>query len=152
MPPTLRVVNIIEGTSVDGPGLRTSIYLAGCRHHCPGCHNPQTWDFDAGRDMTVDEIMEVVREADFDVTFSGGDPIEQAEALLPLAKAINESGHSIWLYTGYTFDQLKAMPQAVALFPYIEAIVDGPFIEVLKDIDLIFKGSSNQKIIYLTDI
>lgn len=145
----LRVVRIIEGTSVDGPGLRTSIYLAGCRHHCPECHNPQTWDFAAGSDLSVDDIMAIVRHADFDVTLSGGDPIEQAEALLPLVKAIHAENHSVWLYTGYTYEQLQTMPHACALFPYLEAIVDGPFVRELKDISLPFRGSSNQRIIYL---
>ena len=65
---TLRVLDIVGGTSVDGPGLRTSIYLAGCGHNCPGCHNPQSWDFDCGTEMTVDEIVEIVCEQDFNVT------------------------------------------------------------------------------------
>ncbi|MDE6854321.1 MAG: 4Fe-4S cluster-binding domain-containing protein, partial [Muribaculaceae bacterium] len=92
----LRVVRILEGTSVDGPGLRTSIYFAGCAHHCPGCHNEHTWDFAAGRDMTVDEIMATVGYNGFPVTFSGGDPLYQAERLVPLAKAIRSLGLSIW--------------------------------------------------------
>ena len=84
---TLRVIDIIEGTSVDGPGLRTSIYFAGCTHRCPGCHNQHTWPFDAGRDMTVDELIGIVNEAGMNVTFSGGDPLLQpdTEALAALA-------------------------------------------------------------------
>ncbi len=81
---TLRVVDIVEGTSVDGPGLRTSIYLAGCDHHCPGCHNPSTWPHDAGKDMTYEEILKIIDYNNFDVTFSGGDPLYQAQSLLPL--------------------------------------------------------------------
>lgn len=145
----LRVIDIIEGTTVDGPGLRTSVYLAGCDHACPGCHNPQTWDHQAGRDMTDDEILAIIDEADFNVTLSGGDPIYQAEALLPLVRAIHERGKTIWLYTGFTFEQLEQMPAARALFPYLEAIVDGPFVERLRDISLHFRGSSNQRIIRL---
>lgn len=144
---TLRVIDIVEGTSVDGPGLRTSIYFAGCDHHCPGCHNPQTWDFGAGRDMTVEEIMEVVIRADFNVTFTGGDPVYQAAALLPLAHAVRDAGKTIWLYTGFTIEQLQAMPDATALLPLIEAVVDGPFILGRRDTDLIFRGSDNQRII-----
>lgn len=144
---TLRVVDIVEGTSVDGPGLRTSIYFAGCDHRCPGCHNPQTWDFQAGHDMTVDELAEAVAEADFNVTFTGGDPVYQAARLIPLARRIREAGKTIWLYTGFTIEQLAAMPDARELLRYVEAVVDGPFVEALRDIGLPFRGSSNQRII-----
>ncbi len=144
---TLRVIDIIEGTSVDEPGLRTSIYLAGCDHRCPGCHNPSTWPHDAGRDMPVDELLLYVEEADFNVTLTGGDPIYQAKKLLPFVKYLRENGRTIWLYTGFTIEQLRDMPDAVALFPYLEAIVDGPFIEALRDTTLRFRGSSNQRII-----
>lgn len=143
----LRVVDIVEGTSVDGPGLRTSVYFAGCDHHCPGCHNPQTWDFNAGHDMTVNELMHAIEEADFNVTFSGGDPVYQAEALLPLARRIVESGKTIWLYTGFTIEELVKMPAAAALLEYVEAVVDGPFVESLRDTTLQFRGSSNQRIV-----
>ncbi len=71
----VRVLDIIKGTTVDGPGFRTSIYLAGCRHCCPGCHNPQSWDFEGGMEMEIDDLMEIVKEEDFDVTLSGGDPM-----------------------------------------------------------------------------
>ena len=91
----LRVINIAEGTSVDGPGLRTSIYFAGCEHACPGCHNPESWPFDAGSDWSVEKLMSVVRFNRFDVTFSGGDPMYQAEALLPLAQQIKAAGYNI---------------------------------------------------------
>ena len=144
---TLRVVDIVEGTSVDGPGLRTSIYFAGCDHRCPGCHNPQTWDFNAGRDMTVDELARAVAEADFNVTFTGGDPVYQAARLIPLARRIREGGKTIWLYTGFTIEQLAAMPDARELLRYVEAVVDGSFVEALRDTGLPFRGSSNQRII-----
>ncbi|MDO4319800.1 MAG: anaerobic ribonucleoside-triphosphate reductase activating protein [Bacteroidales bacterium] len=147
--PTLRVVDIVEGTSVDGPGLRTSIYLAGCDHRCPGCHNPQTWAHDAGHDMTVDEIMQIVRLAGYDVTLTGGDPMYQAGALLPLARAIRDDGHTIWCYTGFTIEQLYEMPDAAALLDEIDVLVDGPFVEALRDTSLLFRGSSNQRIIEL---
>lgn len=71
---TLRILDIIRGTTVDGPGFRTAIYMAGCRHQCQGCHNPESWSFDAGKEMSLDEIMAIVAEEDFDVTLSGGDP------------------------------------------------------------------------------
>lgn len=145
----LRVIDVVEGTSVDGPGLRTSIYLAGCDHRCPGCHNPQTWSHDAGHDMTIDELMAVIEYNDFNVTLTGGDPVYQAEKLLPLLKRIRDIGKTIWLYTGFTYEQLLAMPSAKALLPYLEAVVDGPFIMEQRDPELIFRGSSNQRIIKL---
>lgn len=144
---TLRVIDIIEGTSVDGPGLRTSIYFAGCDHHCPGCHNPQTWSFSAGSDMSVDELYNVVIEADFNVTFTGGDPVYQARQIAPLAKKIVDAGKTIWLYTGFTIEQLAKLKDAHELLKYIEAVVEGPYIDALRDTDLAFRGSSNQRII-----
>ena len=102
-----RVLRIERGTTVDGPGFRTSIYFAGCAHRCPGCHNPQSWDFDGGTEMTVDEIMEIVREQDFNVTLSGGDPMYQPEGVAELAAAINKDGYTLWCYTGFTYEQTE---------------------------------------------
>lgn len=141
------MVNIVEGTSVDGPGLRTSIYVAGCDHHCPGCHNPSTWDFNAGRTMTHDEIIDIVIENDFNVTFSGGDPLYQIESITQLAERIHALGKTIWVYTGFTYENLAADPRYVRLLELIEVIVDGPFVESLRDIGLRFRGSSNQRLI-----
>ena len=143
----LRVVDIVEGTSVDGPGLRTSVYFAGCEHHCPGCHNPTTWPHDAGHDMTIDEIVKVVDYNNFDVTFSGGDPMYQAEALLPLARKLKLDGRNIWCYTGFTFEELKAHPEMCRLLDYIDVLVDGPFIESRRNTGLLFCGSDNQRLI-----
>ena len=78
---TYRVLDIIKGTTVDGPGFRTAIYFAGCRHQCPGCHNPQSWDFNAGNEMTLEELMKIIDEEDFDVTLSGGDPFYHPEEI-----------------------------------------------------------------------
>lgn len=144
---TLRVVRILDGTSVDGPGLRTSIYLAGCRHRCPGCHNPGTWAFDAGEDMTVEAIMRRVRDNEQDVTISGGDPVYSAEALLPLLQQIKAEGYNIWLYTGFTYEELIEDPARRQLLDYIDVLVDGPYIEALRDTTLLFRGSSNQRLI-----
>ena len=99
----IRILDILEETMADGPGFRTSIYCAGCAHHCPGCHNPQSWDFNGGREMTVEELLEVVKADEFaNVTFSGGDPLYQVEAFTELARRIKEeTGKNIWCYTGY---------------------------------------------------
>lgn len=152
---TLRVINIAEGTSVDGPGLRTSIYFAGCKHACPGCHNPESWPMDAGTDWTVRKLMEVIGYNRFDVTFSGGDPMYQAEALLPLAKAIKEQGLTLWCYTGFVFEAIRDKSPYKELLQYVDVLVDGPFMEALKPAlegkvgggHLRFRGSSNQRFI-----
>lgn len=148
MAKTLRVLDIVAGTSVDGPGLRTSIYFAGCHHRCPGCHNPQSWDPEGGTEMTVEQIMAEIVENDFNVTFSGGDPLYQdPEALLELATAIRDAGYTLWCYTGFVYEEIKDNPRYTALLPLFETIVDGPFVEALRDTSLIFRGSSNQRLI-----
>ncbi len=144
---TLRVLDIIGGTSVDGPGLRTSIYFAGCTHNCPECHNPESHDPAGGHPMTLDEIMEIITDNDFNVTFSGGDPMYQAEALLPLARLIHEAGYTLWCYTGYTYEEVVASPVMNRLLDYIDVLVDGRYIDALRDTQLRFRGSSNQRII-----
>lgn len=145
--PTFNVLDIVRGTTVDGPGLRTSIYLAGCTHNCKGCHNPQSHRFDAGNTMTLGEILEIVREEDFNVTLTGGDPLCSPESTLILAKAIRHAGYTVWLYTGFTIEEIEADERLSAVLPYLEAVVEGPFIEELRDTDLLFRGSSNQRII-----
>ena len=124
----MRIIKIVEGTSVDGPGLRTSIYFAGCAHACPGCHNPQTWDFASGENIAIEDVIKTVQYNGFDVTFTGGDPFYQAEAIVPLAKAIRDAGLGIWSYTGFTFEQLlasddKDMHELLCL---TDVLVDGP--------------------------
>jgi len=147
----IRVLKIIEDTTVDGPGFRTSIYCAGCAHECKGCHNPQSWDFNGGEEMTTEEIMKII-EADpyADVTFSGGDPMYQAEGFIELARAIRErTNKTIWCYTGFTYEALLKMPKQKELLELIDVLVDGPYVEALRDPDLLFRGSSNQRIISL---
>ncbi len=149
MSKSLRIVRIIEGTSVDGPGLRTSVYVAGCEHHCPGCHNKSTWDFGVGEEMSPEEVMDIIRYNGFNVTFSGGDPFYSSESLLELARMIKGEGYSLWIYTGFIYEDLheKGTPGQKALLEYADVVVDGPFVESLKDVSLIFRGSSNQRLI-----
>lgn len=145
----LRIIDILEDTTVDGPGFRTSIYCSGCAHACPGCHNPQSWDINAGSLMSVEDILKTVLADDFaDVTFSGGDPMYQPEGFTELARAIKlQSGKNIWCYTGFTFETLIRQPRTRTLLQYIDVLVDGPFVQSLRDEDLPYRGSSNQRII-----
>lgn len=143
----LRVLDIVGGTSVDGPGLRTSIYFAGCSHHCPGCHNPQSWDAAGGVEMSIDEIMAVIDENDFNVTFSGGDPLLQAEGVGELARRLKADGRTVWCYTGYAYEEVAAEPRFADLLKNIDVLVDGRFVEALRDVTLRFRGSSNQRLV-----
>lgn len=142
---TLRVLDILDGTTVDGPGFRTSIYVAGCAHHCPECHNPQSWDFDGGNDMELDDIMRVVDNADLPVTISGGDPIYQYEAVGELVRRLKAAGRNVWLYTGFTVDELFRRPELGELLKMVDVVVDGPFIAAERDLSLLFRGSRNQR-------
>ncbi len=148
---TLNVLQIVPGTSVDGPGLRTSIYLAGCTHRCPGCHNPASWDFNAGTLYNVDELADIVISHEFNVTLTGGDPLQtpHPEALLHLIKRIKSAGLNVWLYTGYTLEEARQIAAIKPILDEIDTIVDGPFIESLRDTSLPFRGSSNQRILKL---
>ncbi len=146
----MKILDIIPGTSVDGPGLRTAIYVAGCRHECRGCHNPQSWDFDAGREMSLDEIIAEVELHGFDVTLTGGDPLYRAQELLPLVREITRRGYTVWCYTGFTYPAVLSLPGAEELLSMCEVLVDGPFIEEERDISLHFRGSANQRLIDLT--
>lgn len=145
----ISIIDIVEDTTVDGPGFRTAIYAAGCPNRCPGCHNPASWDICNGHPMSTDELLEKVLADDFaDVTFSGGDPMFQPEGFAELAKAIKQkSRKNIWCYTGYTFENLLDNPQQAGLLHYIDVLVDGKFRQDLQDESLRFRGSSNQRII-----
>lgn len=143
----MKIIKIIDGTSVDGPGLRTSIYFSGCSHHCPGCQNPKTWDINAGNDTDIDDVLKTVIDNDFDVTFSGGDPLFQVEEVTELAKRIKQIGKNIWCYTGYTYEQILADSKLSQILPFIDVLVDGRFDINLRDISLRFRGSANQRLI-----
>ncbi len=147
----IRVLDILHQTMADGPGFRTAIYCAGCLHHCKGCHNPQSWDMNGGRLMDVDELLEeVLSDPMSNVTFSGGDPFYQVEAFTLLAQLIKQySNKTIWCWTGFTYEEILADKRMSQILPYIDVLVDGPFILEQRDTELLFRGSPNQRIIYL---
>ena len=145
----INVLKVLHDTTVDGPGFRTSIYCAGCRHQCPGCHNPQSWEFGTGEERSTESLLEEIMSDPFaDVTFSGGDPLYQAEGFAELAARIKaESRKTIWCYTGFRFEDLMHHTAAQALLRHVDVLVDGPFVQRLRDEDLLFRGSSNQRLI-----
>ena len=145
----INVLRVLHDTTVDGPGFRTSIYCAGCRHQCPGCHNPQSWAFGVGEDRSTDDLMQEILSDPFaDVTFTGGDPLFQAEGFAELASGIKkETNKTIWCYTGFLYEKLLHDSAAQQLLKYIDVLVDGPFIQSLRDEELLFRGSSNQRLI-----
>lgn len=147
----IKVAGIQYETMIDGPGFRITIYSQGCQHHCPGCHNPQTWDFNGGKEYTVDELFNIIIGEEFsDVTFSGGDPMFQVEAFTELAQKVkNKTNKTIWCYSGYTYEEIKKSPKMSVILPYIDVLVDGRFMIEKRNTDLKFRGSENQRIIYL---
>ena len=145
---SIRILSIKYGTSVDGIGLRTSLYCAGCENHCPGCHNPQSWDEDGGEAISVDELYTRIVDADMNVTFTGGDPMYRPEGFIALASLIKRNTNkTIWCYTGYQFEELLAHPTRRQLVELCDVIVDGRYIEAERDLSLHFRGSRNQRII-----
>lgn len=146
----LQVLDIVMDTVVDGPGLRASIYLAGCYHRCPGCHNPQSWDMNGGKEMEVDEIVEILKQSGHTkFTITGGDPFYQPIGLLELVVRIRKEilGSNIWCYTGFLFEDLLDREEMVLILKNIDVLVDGPFIQELRDETLTYRGSSNQRIL-----
>ncbi len=143
--------NITKDDMLNGDGLRVVLWVAGCSHACPGCHNPETWDPKSGIEFDEAAKQELFCELEKDyisgITFSGGDPLYcgNRECVTKLAKEIKEKypTKTIWLYSGYVYDQVKDLE----IMNYIDVFVDGEFVQALLDPQLRWKGSSNQKVI-----
>lgn len=150
---TLRLAGVIRESIVDGPGIRMTVFVQGCPHHCKGCHNAKTWDFEGGYDTQPERLIEEAKKDPLlkGLTFSGGEPFCQAEALSYLGKLAHEAGFDVFTYTGYTFEELlegsKENPQWMELLKECDYLVDGPFILEQKNILLRFRGSKNQRIL-----
>lgn len=147
----------------DGPGVRTTLFVSGCSHHCPGCFQPETWDFDFGEEFTAETEQKIIDSLAPDyvdgLTLLGGEPMEKSNqrALLPLVRRVRESypGKDIWCYTGYTLESDLLSPSRARceitdeLLSLIDVLVDGEFIESQRDLTLLFRGSRNQRLIDL---
>lgn len=147
----LSVGGIEPESIVDGPGFRFAVFLQGCPFSCRGCHNEQLQTFEGGKMMRISEILaEIKGNALLDgLTLSGGEPFAQSGACAGLARAVKELGLSVMVFTGYVWEDLIAAGRSdfMALISVADIIVDGPFIMEMRDIDLSFRGSSNQRII-----
>lgn len=147
----LRIAGTVGESIVDGPGFRFTVFTQGCPHACAGCHNPHTHDFSGGYEVAVSALLaDICRNPRVrGVTFSGGEPFCQPEALYALACALKERGKHLMAYTGFTWEALQALPDPFvqALLTQLDLLVDGPFIEGERNIDLRFRGSANQRIL-----
>ena len=154
----LRVAGVERESIVDGPGIRYVLFVQGCPHHCPGCHNPSTHDFDGGYSDTVENIFRDFCENPIltGMTLSGGEPMCRVKPLLKLAKLVREKKKDIVIYTGYTIEELaeraKKEPEVAELLLTARLVVDGPFVEDKRDLSLVFRGSGNQRLLYADDI
>ncbi|MDE5879200.1 MAG: radical SAM protein [Desulfovibrio sp.] len=149
----LRLAGIVEDSIVDGPGLRLTLFTQGCPHECPGCHNPETHPLNAGSFHSLDELLARYRENPLlaGVTFSGGEPFLQAGPLAELAGRIHALGGTVITYTGYLFEDLAARARRdapiAALLAATDLLIDGPYIEALRSLDIAWRGSSNQRLL-----
>lgn len=161
----MNYANIKECDIANGPGVRVTLFVSGCSHHCEGCFNEETWDFQYGEpftEKTADKILAMLAP-DYiaGLTLLGGEPLEPAnrKALLPLVRAVKERypGKDIWCYTGYLFERdvlgtfCTQWPEMEEFLSCLDVIVDGEFILAQKDISLQFRGSRNQRIIMVQE-
>lgn len=153
MKDTIRIAGVVRESIVDGPGLRFAVFTQGCAHHCPECQNPETWDFEGGYDCEIDKILKAMDENPLldGITMSGGDPLYQAEASYSLCSKVKEKGLNVVVFTGYTYEELmeleKKDPWIEKLLGVTDILIDGRYEKDKRDLTLIFRGSSNQRVI-----
>jgi anaerobic ribonucleoside-triphosphate reductase activating protein len=151
-PSAIRLFGLVDDSIVDGPGIRLTIFAQGCNHQCPGCHNPEAQSPTGGFETTTDSLWEKVEANPLlsGITLSGGEPFDQASALIELVRRAREKGLSVWAYSGYLYDELiNGFPSTKAseLLTLCHVLVDGPFVQELKSYDLRLRGSAHQRII-----
>lgn len=147
--PDLRVSGVSRESFVDGPGIRYTLFLQGCKHGCPGCHNPGTHDVAGGVILEGSTVVSEVEENRLldGVTFSGGEPFLQADALVPLAARLRAMGYHLMAYSGYTWERLVADQGKSRLLSLMDILVDGPFLQKERSLGLLWRGSRNQRVI-----
>ena len=146
----LELSGIVSDSIVDGPGIRTCIFSQGCPHHCEGCHNPETWEFGCGTRIPVEDVVQIVKSNPLcrGVTFSGGEPFAQPEGFAKLARLLKAEGYEVASYSGFTFEALlKGSAAQKSLLSAIDILIDGPFLQEQKSLEIAFRGSCNQRIL-----
>lgn len=142
----LSVAKIVTSTSADGPGLRTSLYLQGCKLRCEGCHNSHWWEIEEGNWMSLQEVFDILMEPDENISILGGEPLLQYRPVALLCDKIKrETNKNIWLWSGFTY--LTISREYPLILGVIDVLIDGPFMPTLMDPSLRFRGSSNQQIV-----
>lgn len=149
----IKTAGIVKESIVDGPGIRLVVFSQGCRHRCPGCHNPETHSFDGGENIDIEDILKMMKANPLldGITFSGGDPFEQANEFAELGRKVKKLGLNVMTYTGYTYEEIMENMDEEngwkSLLDVTDILVDGPFQIDKKSFSLRFKGSTNQRII-----
>ena len=146
----IQIAGIMKESIVDGPGIRLVIFTQGCPHHCRGCHNPKTWNLTGGITMDTNDFEKYLTNPLLTgITLSGGEPFIQQDACIKLADAAHGRGLTVWCYTGYIFEQIKNVRNYAGgrLIDHVDVLVDGKFEQDKKSLNLLFRGSSNQRII-----
>ena len=149
----MRIASYVHDSIVDGPGLRLTVFVQGCPHRCPGCHNPQTHDFAGGKALSVAELVRQMDENTLldGLTLSGGEPFAQAEDCAALARAARERGLNVWCYSGWTLEELlrDQRPGVRERLELTDVLVDGPFLLEERSLALKWRGSANQRVLDL---
>jgi anaerobic ribonucleoside-triphosphate reductase activating protein len=153
----IRIGGTVSESIVDGPGIRFVVFCQGCLHDCPGCHNPESHDLNGGTPVDVEELWMQISKGKLlqGVTFSGGEPFLQAEPLVDLAQKVKAEGLDLVVYTGYLFEELRALseqkPEIYQLLELTDILIDGPYLANQRDLNLPYRGSRNQRIIMVQD-
>jgi len=149
----VRLAGIVNESVTDGPGLRIALFFQGCEHHCLGCHNPQTWSHQGGKEYLVDSLLKQLPDNPLikGVTLSGGDPFYQPEAAAIIAREFHARGKDVWAYTGFLWEELLISGDTakIDLLSQCDVLIDGPFVQALQSPVLHFRGSSNQRLILI---
>jgi len=151
----IRLAGVVPESVVDGPGIRFVVFVQGCPHHCPGCHNPETHDFQGGELKEISSLVQQVKESPMitGITLSGGEPFCQAGECAALAREVKTLGKDVVVYSGYTYEEIREMAEhdgdVAALLSSADILIDGPYREEQRDLSLPFRGSANQRIIRL---
>lgn len=149
----VRVAGIKQESVLDGEGLRSVVYFQGCPHHCPGCHNPESHDLNGGYSNSASEILDLLCQSALvdGITLSGGEPFAQPEAALILARGAKMRGKTVWIYTGYSLQDILQDKAKKAILAFTDVLVDGPFVLAERDLTIPYRGSRNQRLLTPAD-